>query len=244
MAKEFIFLPEKLRNVLVIDIETVAQTATYDELSDTFKKLWDHKHQYATSELNSSEYYLQKAGIFSEFGKVIVLGVGFFYMTEDKQIAFRTKALIGDEAQILTEFKTLIETRFPYQQVTLCAHNGKEFDFPFLGRRYLVNGIPLPSCLDLSGKKPWEVTHIDTLELWKFGDRKNFTSLALLAAVFNLPTSKDDIDGSDVHRVYYQEDGLKRIAQYCVKDVVLTARLFLRMNLLGELKEELVQIID
>jgi uncharacterized protein YprB with RNaseH-like and TPR domain len=124
----------------------------------------------------------------------------------------------------------------------LCAHNGKEFDYPYLIRRILINGLEVPSILNLSGKKPWEVNHIDTMELWKFGDYKHYTSLELLATVFGISSPKDDINGSDVGRVYWQENDLQRIVKYCQKDVVTIVNLLLRFKGKPMMGEESIQI--
>ena len=160
----------------------------------------------------------------AEFGKIICISVGFF-----SNEILRLKSFFGDdEKQLLTEFNEMMDNHYSHAKFMLCAHNGKEFDFPYIARRNLINGLRLPKLLDIAGKKPWEVNHLDTMELWKFGDRKNYTSLALLANIFNIPTPKDDIDGSDVARVYWEEKDLDRIVTYCQKDVVTVAKLLLR----------------
>jgi 3'-5' exonuclease len=219
-----------LANLLVIDIETVPAYPTFEALPDRFKPLWEKKASQLlrnNEDLSPAQLYEQKAGIFAEFGKVIVIGVGHFKL-EQEQLFLRVKALAGhDEAKLLLSFRKIIER---FSNVRLVGHNSKEFDIPYIARRMLVAGIELPNALQLSDKKPWEIPHVDTMQLWRFGDYKNFTSLALLAALFDLPTSKDDIDGSQVQHVYYQENNLERIATYCAKDVALTAQLYLRLQ--------------
>ena len=126
----------------------------------------------------------------------------------------------------------------------LCAHNGKEFDFPFLARRILVNELPLPAILDSAGKKPWETQYLDTMELWKFGDYKHYTSLELLAALFGIPTPKDDINGADIHRVYWEDHDLERIRIYCQKDVLTIARLFLKFQQQPGIEDEDVVYVE
>lgn len=222
-----------LDKILVIDIETIRCTSTYDGLPKRLQDQWEKKayqlNQYSQTELTPDELFMERAGIYAEFGKVIVISVGFFVYQADEW-HFRVRALANDDEEaLLKEFVALLE-KFDQKNLFLCGHNGKEFDFPYLSRRMLVNGISLPSILDLSAKKPWEVNHIDTMELWKFGDRKNFTSLELLAALFDIPSSKSDIDGSQVSQVYYEENDLERIAEYCSRDVVVTAQLLLRLK--------------
>ncbi len=186
--------------------------------------------------LSEQEAYELKGAIYAEFGKVITIAVGYFVL-ENEALQLRTKIIADDdEKNVLNEFSKVLNT-FD-SSLRLCAHNGKEFDFPFLCRRMLINGIGIPSIMNVAGKKPWEIEHIDTLELWKFGDYKHFTSLELLAKVFDLPTSKGDIDGSMVGQVYHVEKDLDRIAQYCREDIILTARLYMKLNLLGELSDD------
>jgi uncharacterized protein YprB with RNaseH-like and TPR domain len=211
----------KLSNVLFLDIETVPLVYNYQDLDPTMRPLWDTRFRFIP-EGPESQY--KKAGIFAEFAKVICISVGYFNGRD-----FRIKSFYGHEEKIiLQDFAALLNKHFNRKDHLLCAHNGKEFDFPFLCRRMLINGIKLPKTLNLSGKKPWEINHLDTMELWKFGDYKNYTSLNLLAAIFQIPTPKDDIDGSDVARVYWEDRDLERIVTYCCKDVLTVAQLLLR----------------
>ena len=230
----------KLDKVLFLDIETVPMCATYEELPERFMPLWDKKAAYLKKEEEDSPASLfPRAGIYAEFGKVVCISFG---MLIDGN--FRIKSFYGDdEKALLIDFANLLESKFSSKEFLLCAHNGKEFDFPYLSRRMLINGMSLPEILDLAGKKPWEVPHLDTMELWKFGDFKNYTSLELLTAVFDIPTPKDDIDGSQVGEVYWQEKDLERIVKYCQKDVLSIAQLFLRYQNKPLLTEEQVLIV-
>lgn len=213
-----------LHNVLVLDIETVPQYADFGNVPEHLQKLWDAKTQYQRKEETAGEFY-GRAGIWAEFGKIICISVGIF--TGSRSPGLRVKSFASDdERELLSGFAGLLLGQ--PQSLVLCAHNGKEFDFPYICRRMLINGIKIPPQLEISGKKPWEVNHLDTMELWKFGDYKNYTSLALLTAVFNIPTPKDDIDGSQVGHVYWVENNLERISTYCQKDVVATAQLLRR----------------
>ena len=211
----------KIENILFIDIETVPIHYNYNQLSETEKYLWDKKMFYVRESTPELQY--AKAGIYAEFAQVVCIGLGF--ISDGK---FRTKAIAGDnEKEVLLEFTQLLSQHFNTTSHFLCAHNGKEFDFPFLCRRLLVNRIPLPKLLQIQGFKPWEVKHLDTMEMWRFGDIKNFTSLNLLANIFNVPSPKDDIDGSMVGDVYWKEKNLERIKHYCQKDIVTVAQLLL-----------------
>src|SRR5690554_7630346 len=218
-----------LEHILFLDIETVPQFRTFDELDDTTKTLWELKSQYQRKEEFSAEEFYERAGIWAEFGKIVCISVGFFVLKGDVR-NFRVTSFHGDEIKILKDFKTLLETHFNKPHHLLCAHNGKEFDFPYIARRMVIHGIEIPAKLNLFGKKPWEVPHIDTMELWKFGDYKHYTSLKLLTHILNIPSPKDDIDGSEVARVYYEENDIDRIIVYCEKDTVAVAQVFLRFR--------------
>jgi uncharacterized protein YprB with RNaseH-like and TPR domain len=214
----------KLSSVLFLDVETVPLVYDYKKLPKNMRELWDSRFRFQKTETPDAQY--KKAGVYAEFSKIICISVGFFYEEN-----FRVKSFYGhDERELLLEFAALLNKHFNRKESLLCAHNGKEFDFPFICRRMLINGIKLPKTLMIAGKKPWEIPHLDTMELWKFGDYKNYTSLNLLAAIFNIPTPKDDIDGSDVARVYWEENNLQRIVVYCQKDVLTVAQLLLRFR--------------
>lgn len=227
-----------LQDILFVDIETVPQAESYAHLDERWQKLWDKKAaRLAKNDETSAELYA-RAGIYAEFGKIICISVGFISEIDGKR-SFRIKSFYGeDERELLLGFCDLLAASYNSKTHFLCAHNGKEFDFPYLCRRILVNSIDMPDILDLAGKKPWDVKHLDTMQLWKFGDFKSYTSLELLATLFGIDTPKDDIDGSDIYEVYYQDKNLERIRSYCEKDVATLAGIFLRMNGLPHLKKE------
>jgi len=218
----------KIEDILFLDIETVPQYAEYSQMPEPFRLLWDRKAQRIGSEDETPEEVYRKAGIYAEFGKVICISAGVV-VPKPNGLFFRIKSFSGDdESFVLKSFAEMLAKFSAKPGALLCAHNGKEFDFPYLSRRMLINGIKLPGLLDTAGKKPWEVNHLDTMELWKFGDYKHYTSLNLLAYTFGIPTPKDDIDGSQVADVYYNEKDLNRIVAYCEKDVLTVAQLFLK----------------
>jgi len=213
-----------LHNMMVLDIETVPQYRDHSEVPEHMQKLWDAKTQYARKEETAADFY-GRAGIWAEFGKIICISVGIF--TKGKNTGLRVKSYYShDEKELLIKFSDLLNSQ--PTSLILCAHNGKEFDFPYICRRMLINGLKFPTQLEIAGKKPWEVNHLDTMELWKFGDYKSYTSLNLLTAIFDIPTPKDDIDGSMVGQVYWEDNDLQRISTYCQKDVVATAQLIRR----------------
>ena len=212
-----------------MDIETVPCSINFKDLNVTFQTLWAEKTAWQRKEeYTPAEFYKLKAGVMAEFAKIICISVGYLFINKDEN-NFRIKSFYGDdEKQIITDFNELLNSQFSKKQHQLCAHNGKEFDFPFIARRTLINGLKLPALLDIAGKKPWEVNHLDTMELWKFGDYKHYTSIKLLAALFNIPTPKDDIDGSQVAGVYWNDKDLERIKKYCQKDTLTVAQLLLK----------------
>jgi len=234
---------EDYKSILFLDIETVAAAERYDLLADRMKVQWARKvNFFRQREENQTDEDLfhERAGIYAEFGKVIVIAIGKFTENENGERCLKTKYFANhDEGILLQEFKTALE-KMDQPQLKLCAHNGKEFDFPYLSRRMLVQGIALPSVLNLSGKKTWDIPHLDTMEMWKFGDYKHYTSLDLLAAIFNIPTSKGDLDGSKVNGVYYRDKDLEKIAKYCVGDVVAVAQLFLKLKGLNLIPPQLI----
>lgn len=218
-----------LEDILFLDIETVPEMSGYSELDEAKRELWELKSNYQRKEDVSAETFYEKAGIWAEFGKIICISVGYFKFKGDSR-NFRLTTYHGDERTILKEFKNLLNGYFSHPKHLLCAHNGKEFDFPYIARRMIIHRMMLPTKLDLFGKKPWEVPHLDTMELWKFGDYKHYTSLKLLAHVLGIPSPKGDIDGSMVRSVYYEEGDLDRIIRYCELDVVTLAQVFLRLR--------------
>jgi uncharacterized protein YprB with RNaseH-like and TPR domain len=230
-----------VENILFLDIETVPHADSFDSLSEEMKPLWGKKAQHIKKEHETETDAYRHAGIYAEFGKIICIGLG--YVTGPRQSRLmRIKAFSGDdEAKVLMDFSDTVKKFFAGGNKYLCAHNGKEFDYPFIARRMLINSIPLPPPLDIAGKKPWEVPHLDTMELWKFGDYKAFTSLNLLATIFRIPTPKDDIDGTMVHEVYWKQKDLDRIVRYCRKDVLTVAQLILRFK--GEPLLEVVEML-
>lgn len=219
----------KLENILFLDIETVPQAISFDTLDDTTKTLYADKTKYLRKDEFTPEDYYERAGIWAEFGKIVCISVGYFKIIDDNR-SFRTTSFHGEERELLIEFKNLLETHFNRPNHILCAHNGKEFDFPYIARRMIIVGVELPQKLNLFGKKPWEIPHIDTLDLWKFGDYKHYTSLKLLTHILGIPSPKDDIDGSEVRNVYYEDNDINRIIAYCEKDTVAVAQVLLRLR--------------
>ncbi len=218
-----------LEHILFLDIETVPEHQSFEELDEEMKGLWADKTKYQRKEEYSPEEFYERAGIWAEFGKIVCISVGYFRF-QGEQRMFRTTSFHGEEKQLLIDFKNLLETHYNSSRHLLCAHNGKEFDFPYIARRMIVHQIALPYKLNLFGKKPWEVPHLDTLDLWKFGDYKHYTSLKLLTHILGIPSPKDDIDGSQVRNVYYEEDDIDRIIDYCEKDTVAVAQILLRLR--------------
>jgi len=225
-----------LEKILFLDIETVAQKSEFSELDDNFRKQWEQKASFIARNEESPEEIYNRAGIYAEFGKIVCISVGVIRSEQGAKKLHIKSFYNDDEKELLISFFDMLNQHYNSHDALLCAHNGKEFDFPYIARRGLINGLTVPSILDMAGKKPWEIPHLDTLQLWKFGDYKHYTSLSLLTTIFNIPTPKDDIDGSMVNEVYWKDNDLKRIAVYCEKDVVALTQLFLRFR-----NEELIE---
>jgi 3'-5' exonuclease len=234
------------KNLLFIDIETVSAEGDLSLLPDRMKALWLHKASFLSnpSDLNDEEFYFDRAGIYAEFGKIVAIGVGFFHWNDEQEVCLKVKSISNDdEAQLLKDFKILIEKKYKPTSLSLCAHNGKEFDYPYICRRMLINGIDIPKALQISGKKPWEIPHYDTLDMWKFGDRKHHTSLELLAALFNIPSSKVELSGDQVNHTYHHQNDLIKIARYCREDIIVLAQLFLKYQNLPLVLEQNIERI-
>lgn len=221
----------KGEHIFFIDVETVPQAENLSDLSTESQKHFTNKMRYLIKAegKSSDDLYQEKAGILAEFNKIVCISVGLLSQGEEEDLVFKCRSFFGhDEKKLLEEFaELLVQHQKEYPQ--LCAHNGKEFDFPVLCRRMLINGIALPPQLNVTGKKPWETSFLDTLDMWKFGDYKHYTSLDLLAHVFAIPSPKDDITGADVAKVYYQDNDLERISIYCEKDVKTLVQVYMKL---------------
>lgn len=219
----------KLEHILFLDIETVPEHESFDLLDPETRELYSLKTQYQRKDDFTPEEFYDRAGIWAEFGKIVCLSAGYFTFRGDIR-HFRVTSFFGEETKILKDFSNLLNNHFNQPQHIMCGHNAKEFDFPFIARRMIINSLPIPPKLNLFGKKPWEVPHLDTMELWKFGDFKSYTSLKLMTKILGIPSPKGDIDGSQVGHVFYVDKDIDRIVTYCEKDVVAVAQVLLRMR--------------
>ncbi len=240
---------EGLKQILFLDIETVPIQAAFSSLTEGLQKEWLRKAKNiktnSTEEIPPEALFTERAGIFSEFSKVVCIGIGSLHQQENGW-RIRLKSITqNDEKKLLNEFCEVV-TRFSahYPDMKFCGHNIKEFDIPFLCRRMLINGLGLPDCMQLSGKKPWEINHLDTLDMWKFGDYKNYTSLSLLAEVLGIPSPKDDMDGSMVGDAYWKDGDLPRIGKYCLQDVLTSVKVYLRLKGINDIDPEPVFVND
>lgn len=220
----------RVEDIMFLDIETVPQEANFENVNPELQALWTKKSEYFRNDEETAADVYERAGIYAEFGKIVCISVGVVSARGGRRI-FRVKSFAGDNEKVLLEdFAVMLNSFARDMHKNICGHNAKEFDFPYIARRMLINSVSLPKILDVAGKKPWEVKFLDTLDLWKFGDYKHYTSLNLLTTIFDIPSPKDDIDGSQVAAVFYEENDVERIARYCEKDVLATAQLFLRFK--------------
>lgn len=231
--------PEQL---LFLDIETVPQHPFYDGLDERGRELWEKKSRTLKDEGDPEDLY-PKAGLFPEFGRIICISVGFLHKENGERQLRLTSFAQEDESELLRSFGDLLQRSFQKGERLLCAHNGKDFDFPYLGKRMVVQGIELPDPLRVADKKPWEVPFIDTMNLWRFGERGGSSSLDLLAYALGVPSPKEDIDGSEVGMVYWEEGDIERIRSYCEKDVETLAQVLLRLYNEPILSEERIQSV-
>jgi predicted PolB exonuclease-like 3'-5' exonuclease len=232
----------KPEDILFLDIETVPATSSFESLDPSLQVLWDKKSKQFRSEEQSAEEVFGRAGIYAEFGKIICISVGL--IKEKEPFSFRLKSFFGDdEKSLLSDFSVMLSKFSKNKEALLCAHNGKEFDYPYIARRMIINNLVIPDILDNAGKKPWEVKLLDTLDLWKFGDYKSFTSLDLLTSILGIPSPKDDIDGSMVAGIYWNDHDLKRIVRYCEKDVLAVAQILMRFMNLPKIDGERIESV-
>jgi len=235
-------LGTNFNNVLFLDIETVPQFPDFESAPETWRELWEKKCiRLKENEEDDPSTLFGKAGIYSEFGKIICISVAVI-----KNEKLRVKSFFSEteEKQLLLDFAEMVNSFYEKNKdLQLCAHNGKEFDYPYISRRMMVNQVPLPEVFNNAGKKPWEVKHLDTMEMWKFGDFKNYTSLNLLSYIFGIPSPKDDIDGSMVYETFYVENALDRIVRYCERDVITIAQLLRAFNYKPLIEEDNIEII-
>jgi len=234
----------KIGNILFLDIETVPAYPAFQDAPEKTRTLWEKKSSYLKKENETPAELYTRAGIYAEFGKIICICTGMIGLQDEKRV-LRLKSFYAEEEHtVLLGFADLVTRLSQKREIDLCAHNGREFDFPFIARRMLINRVTLPALFDIAGKRPWEIRHIDTLELWKFGDHKHYTSLDLLTSVFDIMSPKTDIDGSQVARIYWQDHDLKRIVEYCRRDVIAIAQLILRFKGEEMLNPESILVVD
>jgi hypothetical protein len=242
-------LQNRIQHLLFLSLETVSVAASYELLDPTLQRLWDRKagqfHPEEIGKLSPRQLFTARANLYAEFGKIVSIGAGYFHLNEAGEVSLRAKAFTGDdEKQLLEEFKTLLETKFNPKNLVLCAHNGKDFHYPYLCRRMLINGIPIPKSLQIIGKKPWEIPHLDTLELWRFGDRRSGASLELLAALFGIAAEHLVTDGSSVNRAYYVEKDWTTIRQHSLSEIAVLGQLYLKFNNLPSIAVENIILME
>jgi uncharacterized protein YprB with RNaseH-like and TPR domain len=231
-----------LSNVLFLDIETVPQQRDFSDLETQTQNLYAEKTRYQRKDEISPADFYDRAGIWAEFGKIVCISVGYLVDKETRE--FRVRSFSGEEKELLVDFKELVEEHFSKRNHCFCAHNGKEFDYPFIARRMIIHGIELPEKLVFFNKKPWEINHLDTMEMWKFGDYKHFTSLKLLTHILGIPSPKGDIDGSMVRDVYYEDGDLDRIVKYCETDVIALAQVLMKLSYKPLLTDEEIVLVS
>jgi predicted PolB exonuclease-like 3'-5' exonuclease len=243
--------PVRPENLIIIDIETAAESASYSDMPAEWQELWEEKTGRSLPEgINAAEFYPMRAGVMAEFAKIICISIGYF--NKETTLHLRIKSFYGhDEKKLLQDFlATIQKIESINNKWCFAGHNIREFDIPFICRRLLINHINIPAYLDFQNMKPWETNIVDTFQYWRFGDYKNYTSLKLLAAAMQVPSSKDDIDGSMVGELYWSGDepqreiNLKRIVNYCQKDVITTGNIILRFKNIPLIHPDDITIVE
>ncbi len=219
-----------IHDILFLDIETVSQFQDLEDAPEQYQLFWERKAARFMDDEDTPSSVYDKSAIFSEFGRILAISLGYYHLKSEGGETFRVACFVGDEKLVLSEFCKAVEAFAQlHKRMNLCAHNGKEFDFPYIARRLLINGLELPTILQVAGRRPWETGFLDTFELWKFGDYKHFTSLSLLAYVFGISELMEDMEGSRIYETFYIENNLLKIAEYCQRDTVTCAQLLRKM---------------
>ena len=210
--------------LLFIDIETAGSYKDSHELKKMDESLWDlwdvigcsyFRRHYPEDEDKDCEFLYEKySGLLPEFGKIVCISVGFINGEEEKLQSFCSGNEMDDLIQVTQLLNKIEKVGF-----TLCGHNIKNFDLPYLGKRMLINGINPPSLLPSHDTKPWEVKALDTKELWNFGSYKGLSSLHLVTSLMGIPSPKEgEVTGENMHQSWYN-DKKTEIMHYCEKDV-------------------------
>lgn len=216
-----------LENVVFFDIETVRIEDKLEKDTDLYRS-WEYKMRYsreAESKMEATsleESYNNKAALYAEFAKVVCITIG---KIKDGQLML--KSFYGEEGDMLRSFADVLNgMNAKNKYLQLAGHAIIGFDIPFLMRRCLINGVEVPNLLDTSMSKPWEVTAIDTMNIWKATSFYG-ASLLNIATAFGLPSPKMDVAGYETSDVYWKEGekGLKRIVEYCERDVLTVANI-------------------
>lgn len=227
-------------DILFIDIETVPAYADISKVPEPERALWEKKALQLSIKYSSEDVDYQRAGIYAEFGKIVCISCGRLSKSPEGILLKITTFAGNCEIDLLINLNVYFTQQG--KKVLLCAHNGKEFDYPYLARRYLINRLKLPNIINHSGKKPWEIKHLDTLELWKFGDYKHYTSLDLLAHVFGIPSPKSEMDGSMVAKAYHHHHDLKSIRNYCENDIETLVKVYLNQSVQNQWIPDTVEV--
>lgn len=219
------------RNFLFMDIETARIQDKLTTNTELFKS-WEYKRRKEGETLvkDLKKSFEHKAALYAEFGKVVCISIG--KIVDEKLVV---QSYYGDdEKEVLEKIKKVLTAFYKkFPDLMLCGHSIIGFDIPFLMRRMIINGIQVPSFLDLTTSKPWTLSDdiVDIAQIWKTTGFYG-ASLVNMSHAMGLPSPKEDIDGSMVSDTYYREkDGLKRIVKYCEQDVFATVNIVQKLYL-------------
>ena len=229
-------IKEDIHKLLFVDIETVGVDEDLDSLHHTNPKLskvweetgWDYfKRKYSEdSELSSNQMFVKRAALLPEFGKIVCISVGFIVPSGETKL----DSFYGDEKNILISTSELLN-RVDKLGFVICGHNVKNFDLPYIAKRMLINNIPVPKILPNYTIKPWESRVLDTKEVWGFNSFGGLSSLNLVCTSLGLETSKEgEVNGSNMHKYYYDSNNIEKIKNYCEEDVKCTINLVKKLK--------------
>tara|TARA_B100000963_G_scaffold334854_1_gene328423 strand:- start:3596 stop:4315 length:720 start_codon:yes stop_codon:yes gene_type:complete len=231
------FTKNEITKMIFFDVETATTFKDHSELSDRMKKLWSKRCEWLRSNYEDnegktdSELYSYKGALHPEFNKVLCVSFGRVEIDSTGEVTSNVHTCSGhDEKEVLHNTLKVFE-KFHASGFKFVGHNIKGFDIPVILKRSVINGLSIPSFLHLHNLKPWEMPFIDTSDVWNFGAWGGTrVSLDLMSASLNVPTPKDNMDGSMVSDAYWLEDRLEDIVKYCEKDVIATANVVLKLG--------------
>ncbi len=229
-----------MRDVLYLELATAGRYRTLEEAPPGYQRLWGEWNAWREEQPDFG-----RAALYAEFGQVVGMSLGY-HLEDGPQEEFRISSWVGDEAAILGEFLRVVKSLTKSKRrLRICSHNGKSFDFPYLSKRLVARELELPEVMNIVGMKPWELPHLDTLELWRHGGgRRSYVGLELLAMTLGIELPYAWMDGSDIHTLFWSQEReeWERIGRQGALEVYLTAQVLRRLQHQAPLERESVRM--